>query len=295
MSTQPDWLEKNYQALLAIFIFWDNVPIYGHRHTQGTTPDRAQTAAALVRVLINHGVSLGAFAELSRQAFVEEGFAHMARSGKRPTVSGVAALTGLSRKEVKRLNDTDTDALGAAAQRRSRAIRVISGWTNDPEFNSNSEPARLPLEGNEISFAELVKRYSGDVTPVAMLSLLQQSGNVLVDNGYATLEKKAFIPMETPLDLLNILGTDASELIETIGHNMMAAPADRLFQRKVSNALVRKSALAEFRELSNRRSQELLEEYDAWLSEREVQDDKDAAYVAVGIYYVEQIEQDITP
>ena len=35
------------------------------------------------------------------------------------------------------------------------------------------------------------------------------------------------------------------------------------------------------------------EEYDAWLSEREVTDqDQEAAYVAVGIYYVEHCEQE---
>jgi hypothetical protein len=250
----------------------------------------------LVRVLLNHGVSHGALAELSRQAFVEEGFAHMARAGKRPTVSGVAALTGLSRKEVKRLSEADMDALGAAGLRRNRAIRVISGWMNDPDFQDRGEPAALPLEGEVRGFAALVKQYSGDITPAAMLSLLQDSGNVRVENGHALLERKAFIPMATPLDRLNILGTDAGELIETIGHNMMAEPNDRLFQRKVSNALVRKDVLPAFRELSNRRSQELLEEYDAWLSEHEVagQDDNEAAYVAVGIYYVEHSEQEST-
>ena len=151
---------------------------------------------------------------------------------------------------------------------------------------------KLKTEGEPSGFTELVKRYSGDITPAAMLSLLKESGNVDVDVGEVTLKKKAYIPMETPLDRLNILGTDAGELIETIGHNMMAAPADRLFQRKVSNTLVRRDVLADFREFSNRRSQELLEEYDAWLSEREVKnDDEDqAAYVAVGIYYVEQTQ-----
>ncbi|WP_133126037.1 DUF6502 family protein [Pseudohalioglobus lutimaris] len=249
----------------------------------------------LVRVLINHGVSQDAFAELSRQAYVKEGFAHMASRGKRATVSGVAALTGLSRKEVKRLNEADGDALGAEGHRRNKAIRVISGWMHDPDFQATAEPAKLAIEGDGPCFAELVKRYSGDITPVAMLSLLQDSGNVSVDNGYVTLEKKAFIPMATPLDRLNILGTDAGELIETIGHNMMAVPESRLFQRKVSNALVHKDALSEFRELSNQRSQELLEEYDAWLSRHEVQDESEAAYVAVGIYYVEHTEQEITP
>ena len=251
----------------------------------------------LVGVLLNHGVSHGAFAELGRQAFVEEGFAHMARGGNRPTVSGVAALTGLSRKEVKRLNEADDDALSAAVQRRNRAIQVLSGWVNDAEFQVAGKPSRLMLDGAKVTFADLVKRYSGDITPAAMLSLLQGSGNVRIEDGYAILEKRAYIPMATPLDRLNILGTDAGELIETIGHNMMASPEDRLFQRKVSNALVRKDALPEFRELSNRRSQELLEEYDAWLSEHEAsgQDESEVAYVAVGIYYVKHYEQEIEP
>ncbi|MDA8752586.1 DUF6502 family protein [Halieaceae bacterium] len=253
----------------------------------------------LARVMLSHGMSHGAFAELSRQAFVEEGFNHMARAGKRPTISGVAAVTGLSRKEVKRLNELDPEALTASSQRRNRAIRVLSGWVNDPQFQHEGQPAVLQLDGRESSFAELVKRYGGDVPTMAMLSLLCDSGSVMADQDRVTLLKKAYIPMATPLDRLNILGTDAGELISTIGHNMMAAPADRLFQRKVSNALVRKDALPEFREMSNRRSQELLEEYDAWLSEREVSnrsaDQNEAAYVAVGIYYVEHSDEEASP
>lgn len=253
----------------------------------------------LVRVMLSHGMSHGAFAELSRQAFVEEGFNHMARAGKRPTDSGVAALTGLSRKEVKRLNELDPEALSASSQRRNRAIRVISGWVNDPEFQSGGKPAELAMEGDGSSFAELVRRYGGDVPPKAMLSLLQDSGSVDASRDRVALVRKAYIPMDTPLDRLNILGTDAGEMIRTIGHNMMAAPAERLFQRKVSNALVRKDALPEFRAMSNRRSQELLEEYDAWLSEHEVdstgKDNSEAAYVAVGIYYVEHSDEEVFP
>lgn len=250
----------------------------------------------LVRVLLRHGVSHDALAELGRRAFVEEGFAHMQRSGKRPTVSGVSALTGLSRKEVKRLSEADFDTLGAAANRRNRAIQVISGWTNDPDFRSGAEPAVLRLDGDGASFAELVRRYSGDVTPVAMLGVLRESGNLALDDDRVELKQKAYIPLDTPLDLLNILGTDAGELIETIGHNMLAPPGERRFQRKVSSARVREEHLAAFREFSNRRSQQLLEEYDAWLAEHEVNGQQDdAAYVAVGIYYVEHPHLEATP
>jgi len=249
----------------------------------------------LVRVLLNHGMAHGSFAELSRKVFVDEGFEHLERSGKRPTVSSVSALTGLSRKEVKRLREDLAPTSTDTAQRYSRAIRVISGWINDPQFqDEQGDPAILQFEGEPASFTTLVKAYSGDIPPAAMLSLLERSRNVSNVEGDIQLIERAYIPMSTPLETIQILGADVSELIATIGHNIEASPNHRLFQRKVSNVSVRSDALAEFRELSNAKSQQLLEEYHAWLSDHQVDEDAEdsekASYVAVGIYYAEKNE-----
>ncbi|MCB1844689.1 MAG: hypothetical protein KDI09_17130, partial [Halioglobus sp.] len=170
----------------------------------------------LARVLISHGMAEGLFAQLARQAFVEAGFDHMARSGNRPTVSGVAALTGLSRKEVARLAQADPKGDRIARERYNRAVRVISGWVNDTRFGKNGAPAPLRTDGDEPSFATLVRDYSGDVPPAAMLSVLQEGGNVAVDGQWVKLVQRAYIPMQTAPDRLNILGTDVAELILTI-------------------------------------------------------------------------------
>ena len=251
----------------------------------------------LARVLLSHGMAYGAFAELARRAFADEGFLLIQRSGKRPTVSGVSAITGMTRKEVSRLREQALDTNGEAAQRYSRAIRVISGWLNDAEFlDADGEPAALPQDGDSGSFSALVKRYSGDIPSAAMLSTLQVSNNVVVDHGQVVLKERAYIPMATPTDKINILGRDVGELIHTIGHNLEACPGERYFQRKVSNASVAAHALSEFRALSNRKSQELLEEYHAWLSRHELDEQHEpgehTAYVAVGIYYIELSEQE---
>lgn len=249
----------------------------------------------LAQVLIRHGMAEGSFAQLARQAFVEAGFDHMARSGNRPTVSGVAALTGLSRKEVARLAKADPGGDRDSRERYNRAVRVISGWVNDARYQASGEPAALRTDGEEPSFATLVREYSGDVPPAAMLTVLQDGGNVVVEAGVARLVQRAYIPMQTAPDRLNILGTDVAELILTIAHNISAEPSDRLFQRKVSSTTLRADAVQAFREYSNARSQELLEEYDSWLAEREVakdsQPEESTAYVAVGIYYSETSDQ----
>jgi len=244
----------------------------------------------LVRLLIRHGMALGEFAELARKAYVEEGFAEIAASGKRPTVSSVSALTGLTRKETKRLRESDVIGDDTATNRYSRAIRVVSGWLTDPLFqNESGEPAIVPFEGGEGSFANLVKQYSGDIPPAAMLSVLESSNTLrAVDKGVELLTR-AYVPSDTPIDKINILGSDVAELTAAIGHNIDAGPQALWFQRKVSNVRVPQQVLPIFRELSNRKSQELLEEYHAWLSANELSDSELGSpwYVAVGIYYVE--------
>lgn len=246
----------------------------------------------LVRVLLRHGMAYGSFAELARKAYVEEGFAHARGTGKRPTVSSVSALTGLTRKETKRLRELDVLDDESSSLRYSRAIRVVSGWTNDPRFQTGARaPAVLPMEGKQRSFSALVKEYSGDIPSAAMLSVLQSSGTVVVDEHGVTLHARAYVPAATSVEKLEILGADVGELIDTIGHNLKADLAQRYFQRKVSNVLVHPDAVSAFRAFSAQKSQLLLEEYHAWLSDHEVDTEGDAGveprYVAVGIYYSE--------
>lgn len=250
----------------------------------------------LVRVMLKQGIAYGTFAELARKAYVEEGKLHLEESGSRPTISGVSALTGLTRKEAKRLSEMPLDGDRDSSQRYNRAIRVISGWLADARFlDASGSPADLSLDQGESSFAELARAYSGDVPAKAMLVLLERSGTVAVDDGMVRLLNRAYVPSDTPAEKINILGTDVAELIATIGHNLESPPGRLHFQRKVSNRLVHPEAVEEFRRFSNAKSQQLLEEYHAWLSAHEVpaeqRDTVQPNYIAVGIYYSEHSRQ----
>ena len=254
----------------------------------------------LVRVLLRHGMAYGSFAEIVRRAYVDEGFEYINASGKRANISNVAAVTGLTRKETKRLLESSLLADDASSLRYNRAIRVVSAWASDGRYQTTSgEPAILALDGSEISFSSLVKEFSGDIPTAAMLSVLLSSETVEVSGRDVRLLQKAYLPSSTPIEKINILGSDVAELIDTIGHNLQVAPPQRYFQRKVSNVLVHPNAVATFKEMSNRQSQLLLEEYHRWLSDNEIDldDDPNAEryYVAVGIYYTHHIEVDGDP
>jgi len=254
----------------------------------------------LVRILLRNGIAYGSFAELAKKTYVDVAFEDFAPQGKKQTVSRVSALTGLTRKEAKRLHEMGQDAPDLSQQRYNRAIRVISGWLNDAEFHDPSgQPLALPVDGERGSFAALVKRYSGDMTTQSMLAVLTAAASVARDDDRVRLIQRAYLPGKDPADKLHILGSDTGELIATIDHNLVSGADHLRFQRKVSNHRVRAEALPEFRALSSRKAQALLEEFDAWLAKHEVaageQDDDQGRYVSLGIYYYENPEHEEDP
>ena len=255
----------------------------------------SQILRPLVRILLRNGISCGSFEEMVRKAYVDESFAQALRNNSKATISSVSAETGLSRKEVKRLTETDLSDSQNTEQKYNRAIRVISGWLNDPRFAyKEGNPRGLSLDNapslnsSSATFANLVKQYSGDIPTRAMLNLLESSDCVEIKDGLVHLVRNAYVPGSDPEEITRILGKDTSQLINTIDHNLTADEASKWFQRKVSNPRVATDALTEFREYSRKRSQKLLEELDAWLSQNEADKDSESRYVSMNIYYYEQ-------
>jgi len=123
-----------------------------------------------------------------------------------------------------------------------------------------------------------------------MLLTLSEAGSVVLHGDQVRLINHAYIPGNDPVDKLNILGTDAGELISTIDHNLTATEPELHFQRKVSSNRVERTAIPAFKRLAARKSQALLEELDHWLAQHEPDtapsdEQTQSQYVSVGIYY----------
>ncbi len=244
----------------------------------------------LVRVLLRNGVSCGSFEELVRKAYVDEAFSIGNKNQQKTTISSVSAQTGLSRKEVKRLSELQGEHHEEVEQKYNRAVRVISGWVNDKKFiDASGKEKILKLDGDADSFSALVKQFSGDIPTRAMLDLLLAADCVQLEDDKVKLIKHAYVPGKDSAEVIRILGTDTNELLNTIDFNLTAEKDNKRFQRKVSSKVLDNRALEEFKVLSNKRAQALLEELDTWLSQNEVSpDDENATYVSLGIYFYEQ-------
>ncbi len=248
----------------------------------------------LVRILLRNGVPLWTLVDHAKQIYVEVASREFGVPGRKPSVSRVSLLTGLTRKEVSRLWEDD----GAAAvdsTRYNRAAQVVSGWVRTRGFHGqNGEPAELPFDGARRSFAELARRFGADVPPRALLDELIQAGAVeRIGSGRLRLLTRAYVPRTDDQEKLAILGADVADLIATIDHNIVSPPERAFFQRKVAYDNLVAECLPELRERAGRRSQTLLEALDQFLSVHDRDTNPNAAgsgrhRAVLGIYYFEE-------
>ncbi len=152
----------------------------------------------LARLLIAKGVTLPTLTNLLKEAYVDVAETDFPVKGKRQTDSRINLLTGVHRKDVKRLRqERHTEkpvpqAVGLGAQ-------IVSRWVSDSATtDSDGRPIPLPRQGktpNEPSFDGLVEGISTDVRPRAVLDEWLRLGVATVDDDdRVVLNRQAFIP-----------------------------------------------------------------------------------------------------
>ncbi|MGO1462494.1 MAG: DUF6502 family protein [Marinobacter sp.] len=256
----------------------------------------------LARLLLRNSIPYGEFAELVKRAYVEAALEDFPGERRKPTDSGAAVKTGLTRKEVKRQRDilAGQPAVKSEILHTNRASRVVSGWVHDPAFQDIAgEPATLAFDGPQ-SFCELTKKYSGDMPPRSVLDELLRVGVVSAENdtGKLTLKQRAYVPIGDNKEMLQIFGEDVSDLIATVDHNLVCGEGGRqpLFQRTLAYNNIPPEVMEAWRKHAAEQSQALLEQLDCWLApqDRDMsgklvnESQQDSFRTGVGIFYFEE-------
>jgi hypothetical protein len=249
----------------------------------------------LVRILLRNGVSYGTFSDLTKWLFVDVARQEFGIKGRKQSISRISVITGLTRKEVKRLLELPEPQNRRDEETYNRAARVIAGWRRDRDFqNRQGKPSVLKIRGRGPSFSELVKRFSGDLPVRAVLDeLLRVRAVKLIKEDRVRLLTRLYLPGDNEIMKYHILGTDVGYLIATIDHNMQTEYDAPFFQRKVSYNNLPDEAVSKFRNLSAESAQALLEKLDSWLAKN----DRDTTptvggtgrnVAGTGIYYFEE-------
>ncbi len=233
----------------------------------------------LIRILLRQGISYAEFSEIAKAVYVEVALKDFKVAGRKATRTRVAVITGLTRKEVKRVIDEAVKDRYEPKSKFSRLGRVLVGWHTDTDFTG---PYGLPLElqyetnnPGELTFAELVKRHSGDMSPRSILDELIRVGAVReTDAGWYRVLRREYITDAQGRDTFERTGFIVRNFVNTVDFNMTkSAPGQGRFERHVFPADgLRVEDMPLFDAFLRERCQTLLEELDNWLAKLPVPD-----------------------
>lgn len=223
----------------------------------------------LVKLLIAQGVTHYDFSEASKDVFVEMAIRHF-EEGERLNQSRVAVLTGLTRKEVKRVI---VRAYTAEVHGKgfSRPGRILLGWHSDPVFvGPYGIPLELPYDSSdgEPSFKALVKTYGSDMAPRQILDVLLGSGSIVeTEEGTYKPLRREFQPKALSPQLLERFGDVSHNFFSTAARNLdKETRNEALFERVVTaERRLSEKELAMLTEFIKQNGQAFLEKIDNWL------------------------------
>jgi hypothetical protein len=242
----------------------------------------------VIRLMLRVGITWKEFSELAKAKFVDVATDDFGIRGRPTNVSRVAILTGLDRRDVKKLRDVPAERHAKGYQ--SKASQILSAWHHDVEFlDAQGRAAALPIEGDVASFTAIMQRYAPALPIVAMIKELKSAHAIeeLPDGRIRPLSRH-YVPGELSAERLRLWASVMSDLANTIEHNLSrdeSTPAR--FERRALSLRVSPDALPEFRALIESEGQAFLERVDDWLSAREVSESGECIRLGVGVYHIE--------
>lgn len=196
----------------------------------------ANTLRPFIKRLLAAGVPFGRLETHLRELFVEVAGTELALPGRRQTDSRVSLLTGINRKEVRRIRSAEAAQPGPRSFSMNHAASLVSRWLADAQTTDRrGRPRPLPYQASRgPSFMKLARKVTADLAPRVLLDELVRNGAVEIrPDTRIALTTSSYVPQHDRAEKLQILAEDPPELIETILRNLSAETADLLLQRKI--------------------------------------------------------------
>lgn len=251
----------------------------------------------LVRIMLRSGIGYRQFAELAKLAFVQEASGEKGSRGRQTNLSRVAIRTGISRKEVARLQSQIEGRSGVSSRARGvdfhsvHAARVLQLWHSDPRFiDSDGSPKKLPFADDGIDFSSIVKAAGGDVPPGAVRAeMLSANAVVEFDDGTLKPTKRYFVPADVGEELLVGFTHMVIPVLEGLARNTDYRCTDPFIQRLVYSDRLAPRVVPLFRKQARERVSDFVQSVDDWLSSNEIPDSQvHSPYrYGVGVFYYE--------
>jgi len=190
---------------------------------------------------------------LLKEVYVEGARRELALQGRRATDSQVSLMTGVHRKDVRRLR-VEQLPHDTAPMTASRGAQIALRWTTAEGYQDDQgHPLALPrtAEGDGPCFNALVESIQKDVRPRAMLEeLLQLGAAYLDDEGRVCLRVEGFVPQAGFEEKAFYFGRSIRDHVAAAAHNLLGERPG-MFERSVYYEELCEDSMVELEELSN--------------------------------------------
>jgi len=229
----------------------------------------------LVRLLLEHQITFPVLANLLKSVYIEEAERGFALPDRPQTISRLTLLTGIHRKDVKRLqNEANTAPTPPSV---SLGAQLVLRWTAEaPYLDESGRPRSLPrlaASGESPSFESLVESVTQDIRPRAILDEWLRLGIARVDAAdRVELAESAFVPANGLDEKAYYLGRNVRDHLASAHHNL-TSQANPFLERSVYYAKLRPESVAELQALSREAGMEALQRVNVRARELQVADE----------------------
>jgi uncharacterized protein DUF6502 len=254
----------------------------------------------IVRILLRYGIGYREFVEVAKTAYVSVASSDFGLRGRPTNISRVAVMTGLTRKEVKRIRDKIASGDNSINVKTTPLTDVLHHWHAQAEFtDSNGQPIGLPFTGEQGSFTSLVKAYGGDVPPGAMRTEMRRVGVIKEgEDGVLHVVTRTLRPDSDHQNLITTLVHGAYAYMSTVDHNTDSSLSESTWPSRIaSTTALRVNDTRQLRRIAKDRISDFAESIDdVFITFEAMHDDNENTgegnAVAVGIFYFEEHDDD---
>jgi hypothetical protein len=197
-------------------------PRVGEDHAALALREAVVLMAPVARWLLRSGVPYTAFADVLKSVFVDVARAELEAAGHKATFSALSLLSGVHRKDVRKLEGEPGDAPRDAAPRGvPLPSQVFTRWLTARRYRlRDGTPKPLPRSGSGTTFESLARELSQDVHPRTVLDELLRLGLVQLEGDLVVPASASFTPSRRLAELTTLFAANASDHIAAAVHNL---------------------------------------------------------------------------
>lgn len=178
----------------------------------------------LARLCIHFGLDYRLLSEMLKASFVSVAEEEFKVRGKSQTDSRITLLTGVHRKDVRRLLGRAPEKTPPSRQ-QDLIANLIAHWLGSPELlDINGEPKPIPRKQHpeySISFTILAEALTQDIQPRTLLDECISRGIVrLTDDDMVHLISETLLPIDDINDKAHFFAQNIHDHIAAAGHNL---------------------------------------------------------------------------